>query len=93
MANDAPDRSFPSQEEFLAAARKDFAAFYASADEEDVAAMDSLVLARAVLVVMINVPRPNLPPPLRDHMERATDSLERHFTDLREAVRVCPTFV
>lgn len=80
------------REQLLGSARRDFAAFYASAAPCDVAIIDALVLAHANLLVGINAPREDLPPLIRTELERATNANEQLFTELREQARACATF-
>ncbi len=86
------DMDFPTARDFLGDARRDFREFYLLATPEDEGLLDGLVMAHAALVVGINTPRENVAPVIRHELEKTADSVERLFTDLREAVRDCPTF-
>ena len=86
------DLQFPDRNDLLIAARQDFPSFYLSASAWDEMLMDNLVLARAALLIGTNFPRDYVAPVDRDDLERKTDQGERHFLEMREAVRACPTF-
>ena len=75
------------------AARAEFAEYYRWATVEDASQMDALVVARIALIAGITAPREGLKWSFRDALERKCDEAERKFTELREIVRRCPSFV
>ncbi len=76
----------------LERARRELPGFYAAASPRDIAVMDALVMARAVLTIAINAPREDVAPAIRIELERATNANEQFFTNLRETVRSSPSF-
>lgn len=84
--------NFPSRDDFLADARRDFQEFYATATVQDKCRMDGLVMAHAALVVGMNTPRDGLNRASRAALERECIEAEQVFTQLREAVRACPSY-
>lgn len=76
----------------LAKARGSFSFFYDAAGEDDVMAMDLLVLASQSLVLNIDFPRRPLPPQLRARIERLGHHIELNFIDARRRVSECQTF-
>ena len=83
---------FPDARDFLADARRDFRQFYATATPTDAGLMDGLVMAHVAVVVGLNTPRDGLVSDDRFEVERACNFAEQKFSELREAVRTCPTF-
>jgi hypothetical protein len=77
----------------LTAARTNFGSFYYAASVEDAWLMDALVLIHEAFRVGIVAPREGLQGKVRDALEKTCDTTERAFTELRELVRKCPTFV
>lgn len=86
----------PNAHPLVSLARRYFVSFYALADEHEAALMDSLVLTRAGLLASIEASREGLSPAVRSDVERASDRIERQFTELRERCaraglsRACP---
>lgn len=81
------------QRAWLDSARAAFPSFYATATPGDTELLNSLVLGHLALVVLINTPREHVAPALRSDLERAANATEQLFSNLREAVRNCRTFV
>ena len=78
----------------LAEARRKFPFFYdaAAADEDDVVAMDLLVLMLKAYDANIQFPRPQSMPELCASIERAGVPLELNFMSTRRMVSECRTF-
>lgn len=76
----------------LANARRAFTFFYDIASEEDIFAMDQLVLTSEILAINIKFPRQPLPPPLRTSIERLGHLVELNFLDARRRLSECQTF-
>lgn len=82
---------FPDPKDPLADARNLFRAFYSTASGDDAVLMDRLLCVHAAVTLAIDYP--HMPgDPLRGELEKVTDTTERAFTELREAVRSCRTF-
>jgi hypothetical protein len=72
--------------------RDELTRFYSTALPVDAELMSVLLIAHVALVVTMNAPRACLPPKLRHWLERSSDTVDQLFAELRERVRVCPTF-
>ena len=76
----------------IATTRKAFPLFYATAPSKDGALLDALALARAALLLGMGTPRDPNGGEAQALLEKATDAIERRFTELRERVRRSTTF-
>ena len=76
----------------LRAAREYFAGFYRTANAEDAASMDSLVLAYLAFRQAATTPREFVPDSYRFTFERACDNAERKFLVARDRLREGETF-
>ena len=76
----------------LAEARRRFPFFYEAATEDDVSAMDLLVLNSKGLLLNIRFPRPRSMPEICASLERIGCSFELNFMCTRRWVSECRTF-
>ena len=76
----------------LRAARDHFSGFYRTANAEDVASMDTLVLAYLAFRQAATMPREFVPDNYRFTFERACDNAERKFLQARDRLREGETF-
>ena len=81
---------FPSTEELLADAKRSFPQFYLLAEEEEICALNALVLAQAAFVVAVNTARPLVDQEATEALEKSTDYTERLYLQLRDVVMACP---
>lgn len=76
----------------VASVRQAFPRYYAAGIPEDVTLLDSLALARAALLLGMGTPRDREGGDAQAFLEKATDAIERRFTELRERVRESTSF-
>ncbi len=76
----------------LRAARDHFPGYYRTANAEDVASMDALVLAYLAFRQAATMPREFVPDSYRLMFERACDNAERKFLQARDRLREGETF-
>lgn len=72
--------------------RQAFPRYYAAGIPEGAALLDALALARAAFLVGVGAPRDRDGGDAQAFLERATDAMERRFTQLRERVRKSTSF-
>lgn len=76
----------------IATTRQAFPQFYAAEITEDGTLLDALALARAALLLGMGAPRDREGGDAQAFLEKATDAMERRFTQLRERVRESTSF-
>jgi hypothetical protein len=76
----------------IASVRQAFPRLYAAGIAEDGALLDALALARAALLLGMGAPRDREGGDAQAFLEKATDAIERRFTELRERVRGSSSF-
>lgn len=76
----------------VASVRQAFPRFYAAGIHEDATLLDSLALARAALLLGMRTPRDPEGGDAQAYLEKATDAVERRFTEMRERVRESTSF-
>ena len=81
---------FPSTEELLADARRSFPQFYLLAEEDEICALNALVMAQAAFVLAVNTVRPKIDVEAADALEKSTDYTEILYLQLRDVVMMCP---
>jgi hypothetical protein len=67
------EHRFPTGEELLADARRSFPQYYLLGDEEEICALNALVLAQAAFVVAVNAVRPKSDMEAAEALEKTTN--------------------
>ena len=81
---------FPSTEQLLADARRSFPQFYLLAEEEEICALNALVMAQAAFVLAVNTVRPMIDVEAAEALEKSTNYTEILYLQLRDVVMKCP---
>lgn len=81
-----------NQNHVVSSVRQTFPRFYATGNLEDGVLLDALALARAALLLGMGTPRDQDGGEAQAFLEKATDAIERRFTELRERVRESKSF-
>ena len=84
------EHRFPTGEELLADARRSFPQYYLLAGEEELCALNALVLAQAAFVVAVNAVRPKIDVEAAGALEKTTNYTEILYLQLRDVVMMCP---
>lgn len=76
----------------IAEARRDFAAYYATADVHEAKLFDELVIARVVMMIGISL-QSLRPGPSTEDLQRGTNAAELAFMTTRDQVRTSSAFL